>query len=116
MRARLSNDHGWRQNRYDHHKGRARILTSGRVSPQVNVHSPRLCRRPGPRPAAELPVLVLTGTPHGQLAAAALAAGARAVLVKNLDRDDLVTAIRNAARDTGGRGGERLPGTRRSHR
>jgi hypothetical protein len=47
MRARLSNDHGWRQNRHDHHKGRARILISGRVSPQVNVHSPRLCRRPG---------------------------------------------------------------------
>jgi hypothetical protein len=34
MRARLSNDHGWRQNRHDHHKGRARILTSGRVSIQ----------------------------------------------------------------------------------
>ena len=50
----------------------------------------------------ELPVLVLTGTPHGQLAAAALAAGAQAVLVKSLDRDDLVTAIRTAARDNGG--------------
>jgi hypothetical protein len=47
MRARLSNDHGWRQNRHDHHKGRARILTSGRVSPQLNAHSPRLCRHPG---------------------------------------------------------------------
>jgi hypothetical protein len=46
MRARLSNDHGWRQNRHDHHKGRARILTSGRVSPQLNAHSPRLCRHP----------------------------------------------------------------------
>ena len=63
----------------------------------------------------ELPVLVLTGTPHGQLAAAALAAGAQAVLVKNLDRDDLVTAIRTAARDNGGRGEERLPGTGRRH-
>ena len=66
-----------------------------------------------------LPVLVLTGTPHGQLAAAALAAGARAVLVKHLERDDLVAAIRTAtgtaARDSGGRGGERLPGTGRRH-
>jgi DNA-binding NarL/FixJ family response regulator len=62
-----------------------------------------------------LPVLVLTGTPHGRLATAALAAGARAVLVKHLDRDDLVAAIRTAARDSGGRGGERLPGTARTH-
>ena len=66
-----------------------------------------------------LPVLVLTGTPHGQLAAAALAAGARAVLVKHLERADLVAAIRitarTAARDSGGRGGERLPGTGRKH-
>jgi len=57
----------------------------------------------------ELPVLVLTGTPHGQLAAAALAAGAQAVLVKHLERDDLVTPIRTGARDNGGRGGEPLP-------
>jgi DNA-binding NarL/FixJ family response regulator len=47
-----------------------------------------------------LPVLVLTGTPHSQLAAAARAAGAQAVLAKNLDRDDLATAIRTAIRDT----------------
>jgi hypothetical protein len=53
MRARLSNDHGWRQNRHDHHKGRARILTSGRVSPQLNAHSPRLCRRPGGQPQSQ---------------------------------------------------------------
>ena len=63
MRARLSNDHGWRQNRHDHHKGRARIPTSGRVSPQVNVHSPRLCRRPVARATK-----VSVGTVHNILA------------------------------------------------
>jgi hypothetical protein len=53
MRARLSDDHGWPQNRHDHHKGRARALTSGCVSPQLNAHSPRLCRRPGIDPAPQ---------------------------------------------------------------
>ena len=55
MRARLSSDdQGWRQNRHDHHKGRARTLTSDRVSPQLSAHSPRLCRRPAGRGSRSL--------------------------------------------------------------
>jgi DNA-binding NarL/FixJ family response regulator len=38
-------------------------------------------------------VLVLTATPHGRLAEAALAAGARAVLAKGARLEDLVAAI-----------------------
>jgi hypothetical protein len=37
MRARLSDDQGWRQNRHDHHKGCARTPTSDRVSPQLST-------------------------------------------------------------------------------
>ena len=37
MRARLSDDQGWRKNRHDHHKGCARTPTSDRVSPQLST-------------------------------------------------------------------------------
>jgi hypothetical protein len=55
MRARLSDDQGWRQNRHGHHKGHARTPTSDRVSPQLSTHSPATLPAPCTGPSARCP-------------------------------------------------------------
>src|SRR5215216_240890 len=78
-----SDDQGWRRNRHDHPRDRARPHTPGRVSAQLSARSPRLCRAPGvlagvcaglgqrfgldPWPARLLFVLILLIVPGSQL-------------------------------------------------